>query len=144
MSEYAEKIGRLAKDALVFEARLTPKPGLVDVENNGSHMDMDLSLLLASADVLEPFFARFAGTGGREASLDPVGRIASIRVDGVLAERAMLAATNGVNTHKGAIFLLGLLCYAAGRLFACGERAAPAHVSATAALVCQGVTDELG
>lgn len=144
MSGYAEKIGRLAKDALVFEARLTPKPGLVDAENNGSHMDMDISLLLANADVLEPFFARFAETGGREASFDPAGRIFAIRPDGILAERAMLAATNGVNTHKGAIFLLGLLCYAAGRLAACGESATPARVASTAALVCQGVTKELG
>ena len=144
MSEIAEKIGRLAKDALVFEARLTPKPGLVDAENSGSHADMDLGLLLTSADVLEPFFMRFAETGEQEFSLEPDGRINAIRPDGVAAENAMLAATNGVNTHKGAIFLLGILCYAAGRLSAGGESLAPARVAATAALVCKGVTKELG
>ena len=85
MSEIAEKLGRLAKDALVFEARLTPKPGLVDAENNGSHADMDLGLLLTSADVLEPFFMRFAETGEQEVSLEPDGRIKAIRPDGVAA-----------------------------------------------------------
>ena len=129
MSRRAEKIGRLAKDALVFEARLSPKPGLVDAENSGSHTDMDLGLLLASAGALEPFFVRFAETGKAEASLDPVGRIFAIRLDGLEAERAMLAVTGGVNTHKGAIFLLGLLCYAAGRLDARGEPLSPARVA---------------
>lgn len=144
MSERAEKIGLLAKDSLVFEARLSPKPGLVDAENSGSHADMDLALLLKSADVLEPFFARFALAGEREAALDPVGRLFAIRPEGIAAEQAMLAATGGVNTHKGAIFLLGLLCCAAGRLAERSEPLSPARVACTAALVCRGVTKELG
>ena len=144
MNERAEEIGALAKVALAFEARLSPKPGLVDAENSGSHADMDLALLLKSVDALEPFFARFALAGEREAALDPVGRIFAIRPEGIAAERAMLAVTGGVNTHKGAIFLLGLFCYAAGRLAARGEPLAPARVAGTAALICRGVTKELG
>ena len=56
MNSAAERIGRLACDALLREAALSPKPGLVDAENNGAHKDMEAALLLASAGVLEPYF----------------------------------------------------------------------------------------
>ena len=36
------------------------------------------------------------------------------------AEQDMLAATGGINTHKGAIFSLGILCAAAGRQVSLG------------------------
>lgn len=114
MSITPEQIGQLACAALEQEARLTPKPGLVDAENNGAHTDMDFAMLLKSASVLEPYFARFATQGMADAAFPPDGRISAIRAEGRAAERAMLLATNGVNTHKGALFLLGVLCYAAG------------------------------
>src|SRR3979490_3626188 len=37
-----------------------------------------------------------------------------LRIIGLEAEAAMFAATGGINTHRGAIFGLGLLCAAAG------------------------------
>ena len=143
MSLTPEQIGQIARMALEQEAVLSPKPGLVDAENCGAHKDMDLSLLIASADALKPYFVMFAGQGMREANLSPEGRLASIRADGVEAEKAMLAATHGVNTHKGALFLLGVLCYSAGYCFANGSFSAQ-DVCAVGARVCRGITAELG
>lgn len=143
MSISPEQIGRLARVALEQEAMLSPKPGLVDAENCGAHKDMDLALLRTSAGVLEPYFVKFAQQGLLEAHLSPDGRLASIRADGVEAERAMLEATHGVNTHKGALFLLGVLCYAAGHCLANGAFV-PRDVCVLAARLCRGITAELG
>ena len=144
MSVSVRLIGRLGYDALVREARLSPKPGLVDAENDGSHSDMNLALLLKSAEALAPFFQQFAALGLRDAGLPPDGKLAAIRADGIAAEKAMYAATNGVNTHKGAVFLLGVLCYCAGRRAADGNMITPEDLCLTAARVCRGVTSELG
>ena len=144
MSISAERIGQLARAALEQEAQLSPKPGLVDAENNGAHTDMDLDLLLKSASVLEPYFARFAAQGMADATLSPDVRLSAIRAEGREAEHAMLLVTNGVNTHKGALFLLGVLCYAAGHDAANGTPLASQTVCTTAARVCSGITQELG
>jgi len=144
MSLTPEQIGLLAHEALVFEARLSPKPGLVDAEGSGAHTDMDLPLLLKSAEAIRPYFIRFALRGANDCALPPEGRLSAIRQEGLDAESAMFAATSGVNTHKGAIFLLGVLCYAAGRLSASGKSLSPEVVAGDAALVCRGVTRELG
>jgi triphosphoribosyl-dephospho-CoA synthase len=77
---------------------------------------MDAALLCRSADTLAPFFHELAAAGGAGAGMD------RLRAIGVAAERAMLAATSGVNTHRGAIFGLGLLCAAAGYRGALGIR----------------------
>ncbi len=144
MSISPERIGSLAYEALVFEARLSPKPGLVDAENSGAHADMDLSLLLKSAEVIQPYLLRFARRGAEDYALTPEGRLSAIRQDGLEAETAMFSATSGVNTHKGAIFLLGVLCYAAGRRSASDAALAAEELARDAALVCRGVTRELG
>lgn len=143
MSIAAKRIGQLARAALEKEAKLSPKPGLVDAENNGAHSDMDLALLLKSAAVIEPYFVELAAVGMRESALRPEGRLKSIRPIGLEAEHAMLAATNGVNTHKGAVFLLGVLCYCAVRA-ATKSGFSPEELCREAALVCGGVTNELG
>lgn len=140
----AEQIGRAARSALVREAELSPKPGLVDAENCGAHHDMDLQLLIKSAKALEPYFTRFAAQGMRDTALPPDGRISAIRADGMEAESAMFAATNGVNTHKGALFLLGVLCYSAGHCAANEISLLPETICQTAARVCSGITRELG
>ncbi|MEN6418006.1 MAG: triphosphoribosyl-dephospho-CoA synthase [Clostridiaceae bacterium] len=144
MSISPERIGSLAYEALVFEARLSPKPGLVDAEGSGAHADMDLSLLLKSAEAIQPFFLRFARNGAEDCALPPEGRLSAIRQDGLEAESAMFSATSGVNTHKGAVFLMGVLCYAAGRRSVNGAALAAEELARDAALVCQGVTRELG
>ena len=144
MSAMSEQIGAFARAALEQEARLSPKPGLVDAENCGAHRDMDLALLLHSAEKLEPYFALFAERGIRQAHLSPEGRLLDIRASGLDAEQAMFAATNGVNTHKGALFLLGVLCYSAGHCAGNAVAPLPQEICRVAALVCGGITRELG
>ena len=112
----AEYIAVRAYLALLQEVKTTPKPGLVDRRNSGAHKDMDMRHFFASANALRPFFSRFAEQGYLSRDLDPAETFRSIRSIGLEAEKAMLEATYGVNTHKGAIFTMGLLCAACGRL----------------------------
>lgn len=103
-----ERAAALAVRCLRLEAETWPKPGLVSPIDSGSHADMDIDMFRRSAAALEPFFAALAEAGAQASAM---GRL---RVIGLEAEAAMLRATGGVNTHRGAIFGLGLLCAAAG------------------------------
>jgi len=107
-SNEAERIGTLAGTCLKLELDTHPKPGLVSYMDCGAHSDMDAALLARSADTLIPFFIDLAAAGAVGA------KMSRLRTIGLAAERAMLAATGGVNTHRGAIFGLGLLAAAAG------------------------------
>lgn len=102
-------IAHLATQALQAELDTTPKPGLVDKDNNGAHRDMDYALMQRSIDTLHPYFVKLAQLG----STDALPTHTSIRDIGIEAEKAMLSATNGVNTHKGALFSMGLAVVAA-------------------------------
>lgn len=101
------RLGTWAADALRQEAWLSPKPGLVDRRGPGAHVDMDVALMVRSADVLEPSFGRLAEVS-RDRPLDAELRT-TLGAIGREAEADMLAATGGVNTHRGALFSLGLL-----------------------------------
>jgi len=114
---FERRVDRAAWSALVFELTLAPKPGLVTPFSRDSHRDMDHRHFNASIDALNGFFgdcARLAAAGAD---------LRALQARGVLAETAMFAATGGINTHKGAIFTLGLLAAAAGRQRARGEHA---------------------
>ena len=102
-------IAHLATQALQAELDTTPKPGLVDKDNNGAHRDMDHALMQLSINTLHPYFVRLALLG----FADTLPSHTVIRDAGIEAEKAMLAATNGVNTHKGALFSMGLAVVAA-------------------------------
>lgn len=102
-------IAHLATQALQAELDTTPKPGLVDKDNNGAHRDMDYALMQRSIHTLHPYFVQLARLG----FADTLPTHTAIRDIGIEAERAMLAATNGVNTHKGALFSMGLAVVAA-------------------------------
>ena len=110
-------VAALAVQSLLDEVRVTPKPGLVDSNNSGSHTDMDLALFETSAAVLAPYWAECVKIGMESASLAPEETFTRLRRAGLAAEQTMLTATNGINTHKGAVFLLGTLCGAVGRLW---------------------------
>ncbi len=110
------RLGELASRALLEEVAVTPKPGLVDRANNGAHRDMDFSSFQASAAALAPYWEECFREGMRKSAF-PAETFAALRPIGKKAERTMLAATGGVNTHKGAIFTLGVLCGAVGRLW---------------------------
>ncbi len=111
----AAAIAGHAMQALLDEAMLTPKPGLVDMRGRGAHADLSWPLMCASACVLQPYFERMAQAGGALAADGPALR-RRIGAVGRAAEAAMMAATGGVNTHRGAIWALGLLATAAGTM----------------------------
>ena len=112
----AETVAALAVRALLYEVAVTPKPGLVDREGNGSHNDMDFYSFLSSASSLFPYFTDCFAIG-RQTAADPAPfTFSRLRVPGKLAEGQMLHETGGVNTHKGAIFTLGIICGALGRM----------------------------
>jgi triphosphoribosyl-dephospho-CoA synthase len=118
----AELVADRAVLALLHELATWPKPGLVSHIDSGSHTDMDAAMMQSSAYSLRPFFAELAMAGREGADM---GRLRTI---GLRAEAAMLAATGGVNTHRGAIFGLGLLCAAAGAVAEISEGATVAPV----------------
>ncbi len=108
-------MGKAAVDALIFEVETTPKPGLVDKNNNGSHTDMDLPLFLKSAKALESYFTEAVKIGMQTPDLEVC--FSKLRLSGLQAEERMFSVTGGVNTHKGAIFTLGLLCGSIGSIW---------------------------
>ena len=110
----------LAERALRLELDTTPKPGLVDRRDNGAHKDMDYALMSKSISALRPYLTRLAVESAKD--IDP----AKIKEIGIEAEKAMLKATGGVNTHKGALFCIGLSVAAASCL-ACPTGAVEAY-----------------
>lgn len=126
-------VGALASRALRMELDLTPKPGLVDKNGSGAHKDMDYATMSASIDAIVPFIHAMA-------SINPDDDVPADMVElGIKAEQKMLAATGGVNTHKGAIFSLGLMatafaqCYWEGETV--GEKALKSKIVALACAV---------
>lgn len=115
-STYAHRIGDMAGSALLEEVYTAPKPGLVDPLSNGAHRDMNLLTFKRSTNALLPYFHEFAETG-IHMSEKPEGCFLKIRQIGIQAENAMYEATGQVNTHKGAVFTMGILCAAAGSCF---------------------------
>lgn len=107
-------MAKFATDALCHELDTTPKPGLVDRHDNGAHADMDYITMRRGIEALRPWFVRLATLGAESPTL----LVADIRRTGLNAERSMLAATGGVNTHRGALFSLGLTAAAAMWLYA--------------------------
>ncbi len=147
MRQLAARAAQTAVRALLREAEAGPKPGLVDRFGPGVHTDMDIRHFRLSATALGPFFeaitlesAIFMATmpqnGYGRFDLRPASTATSQYADtrdaptalavtlrnlGVQAESAMLSATGGINTHKGAIWTLGLLCAAVGSLAGYGS-----------------------
>ena len=121
-----------AVQCLLDEVSTTPKPGLVDRRNNGSHKDMDVALFTASAKALLPYFESCIQHGQETAQLPAADTFPLLRQAGLTAEKTMYQITGGVNTHKGAIYTLGVLCGALGRLWT-----AQAPLPPIAELLCQ-------
>ena len=123
---YAQAVARSAIGALHGELLLYPKPGLVSLVDSGSHADMTAATFMRSLFSLRHYFAAICAAG---ASGSP---FAALRQLGMEAEARMLAATGGINTHRGAIFSLGLLCAALGRLH---TRGMPSSAEAVRAIL---------
>lgn len=117
-AQFCERVQRAALKALLYELSATPKPGLVDRANSGAHGDMDYFRMLDSIAALSHCFHAFAAQGieaSNEAEL-----YNALKAMGQRAEAGMLLATDGVNTHKGALFTLGLIAGASGLLYGRG------------------------
>lgn len=106
-------IGQLAAEALLEEVFTAPKPGLVDPYSTGAHKDMNLETFRESTKAITPYFTEMA-LQGIFLYEEPENLLPVIRRIGLEAEQAMYEATGGVNTHKGAIFTLGIFSAAAG------------------------------
>lgn len=135
----AADAARQAVRALLYEVTTTPKPGLVDRRNSGSHRDMNVFTFMDSAAALYPYFEACARTGRATAKQPAPETFKALRPLGCEAEGEMLDATGGVNTHKGAVFSVGIVCAALGRL----DRALwsdPARVLAEVSAMTAGLT----
>jgi triphosphoribosyl-dephospho-CoA synthase len=127
----AGQLAELARQALVAEVELTPKPGLVDRRGAGAHSDLSLDLMRQSAAAIAPYFEAM-GASAQSMPFDQ-GLRTEVAAIGRAAESAMLQATNGSNAHKGAIWILGLLVTAASR----GIDLNPAAIAQDAALLAR-------
>ena len=128
---FASATARAAIRALYEEVVIAPKPGLVTRDDCGSHRDMDASTFVRSLFSLRHYFAQATRCGQGDAAF------ADLQRAGLAAERRMLVATGGVNTHRGAIFSLGLLAAGAGALHARGR-------ALDAAAICETVARRYG
>ena len=124
-------LGALAFQALIAEVELTPKPGLVDRRGSGAHHDLSLDLMKLSATVLEPYFVAMSSASlGRDVDSNLRQELAVIGRD---AETMMCKATHGSNTHKGAIWNLGLLVSATS----CSEEQTAREIAALAGAIAR-------
>ncbi|WP_352403093.1 citrate lyase holo-[acyl-carrier protein] synthase [Pyramidobacter sp.] len=142
VGRFADTVASAAQRALLYEVCVSPKPGLVDRFNSGSHRDMDLFTFMDSAGALAPYFHLCAALGAEAAEQEPERLFQSLRLPGMEAETFMLEATGGVNVHKGAIFSVGVICAARGWLWGRGENAAAERLAGVARKMLTGLKDE--
>jgi len=136
------KIGDLALEAMLVEVSVTPKPGLVDRNNSGAHRDMSFFTFIKSASSLRNSFEDFAAAGENFNGNEIKNLFPVIRKIGLQAEKKMFAATNGINTHKGEIFSLGLLSAAAGYAAKNKNFLTPESITDLASKICSGICEK--
>jgi len=112
-----QKIAKLATKCLIQEVNTTPKPGLVDKRNTGSHNDMNIDTFIKSANALTDYFYECVSIGQKTFDKTPQETFNFLKSAGIKAEKSMYMATGGINTHKGAIYSIGVICGALGRLW---------------------------
>jgi triphosphoribosyl-dephospho-CoA synthase len=139
--DQADAVAALVCQALLKEVELTPKPGLVDRNNSGAHRDMDRMTFHTSIKAIAPWFPGFYRMGASTRDLAPDELLARLRPAGLACEGAMLRATGNVNTHKGSIFSMGLLCAAAGRLDCAAELPNRERLCEEVAAICSGLVE---
>lgn len=116
METFFENISILAKKALIHEVLLSPKPGLVDRFNSGAHSDMDIYTFMDSVLSIKDYFYECTNEGYNHNNSNYFEILEKIRPIGIEAEKRMFLFTKEINTHKGAIFIFGILCSAIGSL----------------------------
>ncbi|KEY56636.1 triphosphoribosyl-dephospho-CoA synthase CitG [Serratia sp. DD3] len=141
LSSTSQHFADNAFQALLVEVNLTPKPGLVDRRNNGAHRDMNLGHFYRSSRAIARWLPHFVRQGEADAGLPVEQQLARIRPLGLACEAQMYRATGGVNTHKGSVFSLGLLCSAFGRLQQQQRQIDSASLCQLVAQICRGLVN---
>ena len=126
-------LAQLAENALREELDTTPKPGLVDKNDSGAHRDMDYEKMSRGISALRPYFTELAVSAKEKLDAESVRRI------GIAAEKTMLEATHGVNTHKGALFCIGLTVSAAASLLESGEDLSEENLRRNIKRIAEGI-----
>lgn len=121
----ADQAASAAVRGLLYEVSTTPKPGLVDRNNSGSHRDMNFFTFLDSSASLIPWFREFFCLGWDHSSEPNEQIFERLRYAGQRAETAMFSSTGGINTHKGLVFASAILCGALGKVHAGQELPLP-------------------
>ena len=134
-------IGAIAVEAMLYEVSATPKPGLVDRANSGAHHDMDFFTFMSSAAALRGYFDECAAIGAGHCQQPIEGLLPCLQAAGIVAERQMFTLTQGVNTHKGMIFSLGILAGAAGWAAAGRKGLTAEYLGSLAAQMCAGLCE---
>lgn len=138
-------IEELIRHALLSEVSATPKPGLVDRHDSGAHKDMCYDTFVASTHAITPYLVQMFDIGCKwngGPDKDAAGLFAAIRPIGVEAEKAMFAATHGVNTHKGMIFSMGIVAASAGLSYRSTSRFDPEHILGLAGAMCHDMLED--
>ncbi|ANZ69792.1 triphosphoribosyl-dephospho-CoA synthase CitG [Pediococcus claussenii] len=130
-----------AVKSMLYEVTVTPKPGLVDPQSSGPHPDMDAFNFIDSALSLEFYFNSSFIAGWRFEEDDYQTLFNQIRELGIAAEKTMFSATNGINTHKGAVFSLGVVV-AASAVNLSGETFDTRKVLECVKLMLQGLVEK--
>ncbi len=115
IDETANTLTSAATQALLYEVSLSPKPGLVDRFGSGSHTDMDFFTFVNSTSTLAPYWRKIVHLAYRRLN-DIDQETQELRIIGIAMERAMMQATQQVNTQRGAIYILGYLVYVVAQL----------------------------
>lgn len=141
-AQFMDKVASNGARALLYEVSVTPKPGLVDRNNSGSHNDMDFFTFIDSASVLTSHFRRFIQKG-RELVICPVEQVLSqLRYPGRLAEETMRKITKDVNCHKGIIFSMGVICCAIGMRYEQGREYDTKETLRLTKEICSSLMDD--
>ena len=142
LNQFLDQVASNSCRALLYEVATSPKPGLVDCRNSGSHQDMDLFTFLDSSAALTPYFRSFTKQG-IELCEKPANEILLLlRYPGRRAEAAMLRVTGGVNCHKGLIFSMGILCCAMGIQYGQGKPYDSEGIFRLSAALCESLLDD--
>lgn len=141
IEQILNKIASFAVESMLYEVSAMPKPGLVDCNNSGAHYDMDYFTFMSSAASLHDSFDEFVRIGW-EYRHRPIEEVFPyLREAGKKAEFRMFSFTGGINTHKGMIFTLGILCGCAGWMF--GKKPLTfENLSECSAAMCQGICEK--
>lgn len=142
---FCNYISSLATKSMLYEVSTTPKPGLVDRLNSGAHNDMNFFTFIDSSITLKSYFYNCVKLGYEFKESDYRLLMKSLRPLGIHAEQTMYTATNGVNTHKGLIFSLGIITATAGNIFSRKKELTinPNEISEVIKSIVEGISSEL-